>query len=162
MECGQDSSLMGSHERLRDWKRHQSTVILSHAMAMCSLEFQRYFGRNLDFVFTSENIRLVLVTWEDDFRLCLSEHMHSKDGLIVHPHPVVAFRTTQMSVTISDLIQRRKLFNPWFHGVEYALPTFAAMLNAAKQIFMDDNHRRNSGGTTVLQGASGSGKTRLT
>jgi hypothetical protein len=96
-------------------------------MAIAALESEKYKGSQDKHVLTANNIKLKLVTWEQDFRLVLSEHMHAEEDSIVHPHPLVGFQPPQNSLPVEELTKRHRAFDPWFHGLEYCLPALATL-----------------------------------
>lgn len=60
-------------------------------MAFSALESERHNGTHDRHVLTPSNIQLKLITWQQDFRLLLSEHMHAEEDSIVHPHPIIGY-----------------------------------------------------------------------
>ena len=130
-------------------------------MALSALESEKYNGAQDKYVLTPSNIQLKLVTWQQDFRLVLSEHMHAEEDSIVHPHPIIGFQAPQHGLSPKDLAKRQRIFDPWYHGMEYCLPALATLVQVSRQVFLDDRDRKNSDGTTMLLGEAGSGKTRL-
>jgi hypothetical protein len=113
--------------KLRRWKRLQSHSVICTAMALSALESEKYNGHQDKHVLTPSNIKLKLVTWEQDFRLVLSEHMHAEEDSIVHPHPIIGFQAPQNGLCIQELTKRQRAFDPWYHGIEYSLPAWATL-----------------------------------